>query len=78
MFTSLWANSADDKLIIFFLVSPENNFFHSMQIASFGDNLHGMPESVFWENKKKNISNCCLLKFLPSMLSVNDAGFVHC
>ena len=24
-----------------------------MQIVSFGDNLHEMPDHIFWENKKK-------------------------
>ena len=37
-----------------------------MQIVSLGDNLHKMPK-LFSE---KNISNCRLLKVLPSMLSV--------
>ena len=31
-----------------------------MQIVSIEDNMHEMPKSVFWENKK-NISACCLL-----------------
>ena len=34
------------------------------------DNLHEMSMPVFWKKKnKKNILECCLLKFLPSMLS---------
>ena len=33
------------------------------------DNLHEMSKPIFWEIK--NISKCRLLKFLPSMQSVN-------
>ena len=67
-FTTLWAFSADRKLI-FFLFFPENRIWHFMQIVSSGDNLHAMSNPVFWENKK-NISKCRLLKFLPRVLSV--------
>ena len=39
----LWANSADDKFMIFFLFFfPENRICHFMQIVSTGDNLHEM------------------------------------
>ena len=48
-FTTLWAFSADDKLMIFFLFFPENWIWHFMQIVSFGDNLHEMSNPVFWE-----------------------------
>ena len=36
-FTTLWANSADDALIIFFLdlFFPENRIWHVMQIVSY-------------------------------------------
>ena len=29
-------------------------------------------QGIFSEKNKKNVSNCCPLKFLPSMLSVNN------
>ena len=45
-FTTLWANSADDKVMIFF---PENRHGHFMQIVSYGDNLHEMSKLIFWE-----------------------------
>ena len=48
-FTTLWAFSADDKLMIFFLFFPENWIWHFMQIVSLGDNLHEMSNPVFWE-----------------------------
>ena len=38
-FSTLWAFSADDKLI-FFLFIPGNRIWHFMQIISIGDNLH--------------------------------------
>ena len=48
-FTTLWAFSADDKMMLFFLFFPENRIWHSMQIVSLGDNLHEMSNPVFWE-----------------------------
>ena len=33
-FTILWANSAEDKLLIFFLFFQENRIWHFMQIVS--------------------------------------------
>ena len=33
---------------IFFLCLPENRLWHSMQIVSFGDNLHELSRSIFW------------------------------
>ena len=48
-FTTLWAFSADNKLMIFFLFFPENRIRHFMQIVSLGDNLHEMSNPVFWE-----------------------------
>ena len=46
-FTTLWANSASNKLMIFFL---ENGVWHFMQIVSNGDNLHEMSNHVSWKN----------------------------
>ena len=48
-FTTLWAFSADDKLMIFFLFFPENRIWHFMQIVSLGDNLHEMSYPVLGE-----------------------------
>ena len=85
-FTTLWAFSADDKMMLFFLFFPENRIWHFMQIVSLGDNLHEMSNPVFWEKEticmkcqilfsgknKKNISKCRLLKILPRVLSVKQ------
>ena len=58
--TTLWPNSADSKLVIIFLIFPENKICHFMQIVSIGDNLHEMSNLVSW-GKKKNISKCLKL-----------------
>ena len=44
--TTFWANSADDRLMIFFLFSSENRVWHFMQIVSIGDYLHEMSKPV--------------------------------
>ena len=38
-FTTLWADLADDKLIIFFLFILENRLRHFIQMASKGDKI---------------------------------------
>ena len=45
-FTTLWADSADDKLMIFFLFFPENRIWHFIQIFSKGDNLHEVSNPI--------------------------------
>ena len=52
----LRANSADDKLNDFFFFS-----YFCMKY-----------QTLFSGKNKKNISKCCLLKFLPSMLSISN------
>ena len=50
--TTLWANTADDKLAIFFLfflLSTENKTWYYVQIVFIGDNLHEMSNLVAWE-----------------------------
>ena len=53
-FTTLWANSSDSKLIIFFLFFSENRLWHFLQIVS--------PETIcmkcwglFYGKNKKTI-----------------------
>ena len=59
-FIILWANSADDKLMMFFfLFFPDKRILHFMQIVSNGDNLHEMSNPVFWENKKNSSYVVC-------------------
>ena len=38
----------------------------------FRENLHEISNFIFWEKKENNISKYHLLKFIPSMLSVNS------
>ena len=40
---------ADDILKYFTYFVPQNRLWHFMQIVSSGDNLHEMPEPIFWE-----------------------------
>ena len=58
-FTSLWANLADDKLILFLDYFPQNidSGWHFMQIVSWGDNLHEMPRPIFGEKISKIFQN---------------------
>ena len=52
-FTTLWAFSVDDKLMIFFLFFPEKQdlTFHAGDNLHemSGDNLHEMAYPVFWD-----------------------------
>ena len=50
-FTTLWANSADDRLLIFLFFSQKTGFNILCKLS--GDNLHEMLKPVFWEKKKK-------------------------
>ena len=58
-FTTLLANSADDKLIIFFLFFLRKWLRHFMQIVPLGDNLHEMPKPIFWEKIKMALAEIC-------------------
>ena len=52
-FTTPWANSADNKSMIFFLFFSANRIWHFMQIVSNGDNLHEMSKPVCLEKIEK-------------------------
>ena len=68
-FTALWANSADDKLRMLFLFSPENRIWHSMQIVTIGDSLHESSNPVPLEKYEKIFQNVVCWKFYPELLS---------
>ena len=53
--TTILANSADDKLVIFFLFFPENR-----------SSLHEMSNSVFWEKLEKDINISAAVNFTQS------------
>ena len=57
------ANSAVHKLVIVSYFFPEKGIWNFMQIVS-------MKCQILFSEKKKKKSKCCLLKFLPSMLSI--------
>ena len=71
--TSPWANSADNKLVIFFLFFP-----YFSQLTGFDISCKLSPlETIcmkyqiqFSGKNKEKISKCCLLKILPRELSV--------
>ena len=57
-----------DEMLVF-KKKKKDLTFHANGVL--GDNLHEMSNLIFWEiNSQKHIL-FCLLKFLPSMLSVN-------
>ena len=48
-FTTLWANSAKDKLVISFLFFPGKGFDISLKMVSIRDNFHEMSKLVCWK-----------------------------
>ena len=64
IFTTLWANSADDKLVI--LIFPRNIIWNFMQIVSTGGNLHEMSNPVFWEKLEKYVKMLSAENFIQS------------
>ena len=48
-FSTLCANSADDKLIIYFLFFPEERFAITCKLAR--KTLHEVSNSIFWKKK---------------------------
>ena len=69
-FTTVWTNSADDKLMIFSLIFPENTFRYLTQFVCLLDNLHEMPKLVLWGKNEKNIRR--LLNFYPACLAFRN------
>ena len=74
-FTTLWANSADDKLMIFFLFFQKIGFVISCKLSS-KETICMKCQSLFYGTNKKNISKFCLQKFLPSVLCIK-VDMVH-
>ena len=68
-FNTLWGNSADDRFMIFFLFFHENRLWHSCKLSP-QETISMKCQSLFSGENKKNIPNCHLLKFLPSMLRI--------
>ena len=68
-FNTLWAYSADNKLVIFFLFSQKTGFDISCKLSSL--ELAWNVKSFFLGKIRKNISKCHLLKILPRVLNGN-------
>ena len=68
--TTLWADSADNKLMIFFLLILENRDL-TLQ-------ANCLLCQVLFLRKNKNITKCRLLKFLPSMQSIKGYASSDC
>ena len=70
---ALLANSADNKLVIFFSYLPQETGFDISCKLSPMETICMQCQILFPGKKnKKNISKCRLLKFLPRVLSVNS------
>ena len=79
-FTTLWVNSAHDKLMILLLLLlffPENRFLHFMKSASIGDSLHEISNLGSWENVRKKspaeIFTQCAKREIEMLSCVSDA-----
>ena len=83
--TTLWVDSADDKLMIFFLFFLENRIWHFMQIVSVENRIwHFMQETICMKyqslfsrkNKKKIFENVVCWNFYPAckVLNVTSAS----
>ena len=68
----LWADSADDKLMIFFLFFPRKQDL-TIHTNSHQETICMRCQILFSRKNKKNLSKCHLLKFLPTMQSVEVA-----
>ena len=71
-FTILWANLADDKLVIFFsffFFSRKTEFDMSCKLSPF-ETVCMKRLILFFGKNKKNISKCRLLKILPRVLNL--------
>ena len=73
--TTPWANSADNKLMIFFLVFLENMNDISCRSFPLETILHEMCNSVSWK-KEKNISNVTCWNFYPAYWALKMLLFI--
>ena len=71
-----WADSADDKMIFFFFNFFQKIGFDISSKLSPRETICMKCQIPFSGENKKNISKCHLLKFLPSMLSINHLPYL--
>ena len=65
-FTTIRANSEDDKSMLFFSFPPKNSVWHFMQIVFTKDNLHEISNPIFYETEKKYFKMSSVEKFNPA------------
>ena len=68
-------NSADNKLMIFLLLFPENRLWYFFQTVLLGDHLHEMSKPFFWEKWEKIFQNNVCCNF-PNKLRVKTKTWV--
>ena len=71
-FTTLWAFSAENKLMIFFLFFPENRIWHFMQIK---ETICMKCQILFSGKIRKIFQSVVCLKFYPECLALNSVQF---
>ena len=64
-----------DKLIIFFLIFPENRISEFMSVVSLVYNLHDISNPIFWGKKKKKIQNVFFYNF--SQCAKSNCIIIH-
>ena len=69
-FTTLWVNSKNDKIMIFFLFFPENRLWYFMWIVSPGDNLHEILKPIFCKEIRKSLWRVPWWNFYPAYLAL--------
>ena len=74
--TLLWADSADDKLIIFFLFFSQKIGFDISYKLSPWEIICMKCQILFSGKNKKNISEFCLLKFSPTIVLLNKLSVI--
>ena len=77
--TKLWANSEDNKLLIFLFFSQEAGFDSSCELSPL-EKICMTFQNLFSRKNKKYISTCCLQKILRRVLSIcsyrDDEGVI--
>ena len=76
LFTTLWANSADDKLVIFFLYfSQKTGFDFSCKLSPKQDLAFQMSNPVFWGKCEKYFKMSSAEKNTPRVLRIKVLVF---
>ena len=65
-----FTNSAYDKLMVFFLLFPENRLRHFIKNVSRGDKLHEVSKTIFRKKTRKIFQNAFCWTFYPACLQL--------